>query len=129
MHEKKGMEEEAFEAIKAFMVAIYQDPRLEAALEEGYAHGGYAEAMKRGAESLIARLPETFSLPNDIGNFYLAAGEKDKAIEWLEKGFEIHDPVSPYLSCFPIYDDIRPDPRIQDLLRRMNLPVEELDDR
>ncbi len=129
MHEKKGMEKEAFEAIKAFMVAIYQDPRLEAALEEGYAHGGYADAMKRGAESLIARLPETFSLPNDIGNFYLAAGEKDKAIEWLEKGFEVHDPVSPYVSCLPIYDDIRPDPRIQDLLRRMNLPVDELDDR
>ena len=129
MHEKKGMEEEAFETIKAFMVAIYQDPRLEAALEEGYAHGGYAEAMKRGAESLIARLPEAFSLPNDIGNFYIAAGEKDKAIEWLEKGFEVHDPVSPYLSCLPLYDDIRPDPRFQDLLRRMNLPVDELDDR
>lgn len=125
MHEKKGMEEEAFEAIKAFMVSIYQDPRLEASLEEGYAHGGYAEAMKRGAESLIARLPEAFSLPNDIGNFYLAAGEKDKAIEWLEKGFEVHDPVSPYLSCMPIYDDIRPDPRFQELLRRMNLPMDE----
>jgi serine/threonine-protein kinase len=125
MHEKKGMEEEAFEAIKAFMVSIYQDPRLEAALEEGYAHGGYAEAMKRGAESLITRLPEAFSLPNDIGNFYLAAGEKDKAIEWLEKGFEVHDPASPYLSCFPIYDDIRPDHRFQELLRKMNLPVDE----
>jgi serine/threonine protein kinase/Tfp pilus assembly protein PilF len=124
MHEKKEMEE-AFEAIKAVMVANYQDPRVEAALEEGYAHGGYAEAMKRGAESLIARLPEAFSLPNDIGNFYMAAGEKDKAIEWLEKGFEVHDPVSPYLSCFPIYDDIRSDPRIQEVLRKMNLPVDE----
>jgi serine/threonine-protein kinase len=124
LHEKKGMEE-AFEAIKAYIVAIYQDPRLEAALEEGYAHGGYAEAMKRGAESLIARLPEAFSMPNDIGNFYLAAGEKDKAIEWFGQGLEVHDPVSPYLSCFPIYDDIRPDPRIQDLLRKMNLPVDE----
>jgi len=125
MHEKKGMEEEAFEAIKAFMVAIYQDPRLEAALEGGYAQGGYAEAMRRGAESLIARLPEAFSLPNDIGNFYLAAGEKDKAIEWLEKGFEVHDPVSPYLSCLPIYDDIRPDPRFQDILRRIGLPTKD----
>jgi tetratricopeptide (TPR) repeat protein len=125
MHEKKGMEEEAFKAIKAFVGAIYQDPGLESALEEGYAHGGYAEAMKRGAEALIARLPEAYSLPNDIGNFYLAAGEKDKAIEWLEKGVEVHDPVSPYLSCFPLYDDIRSHPRIQDILRRMGLPMDE----
>jgi hypothetical protein len=56
-----------------------------------------------------------------MGNFYVAAGEKDKAIEWFGKGFEVHDPVSPYLSCFPIYDDIRSDPRIQELLRKMNL--------
>ena len=123
MHQKEELHKEAFEAIKAMMVATYQDPRIEAALEEGYAQGGYAEAMKCGAESLVARLPEAFSLPNDIGNFYVAAGEKDKAVEWLEKGFEVHDPVSPYLSCFPLYDDIRSDPRIQAVLRRMGLPT------
>jgi hypothetical protein len=61
-------------------------------------------------------------MPTDIGNFYVTAGEKDKAIEWFSKGFEHHDPALPYLSCFPIYDDIRPDPSIQALLRRMNLP-------
>ena len=123
MQEKKGMEEEAFEACKASMVALYEDPRLEAVLEEGHSHGGYAEAMKRGAESLIARLPEAFSLPTDIGIFYLMAGEKDKAIEWFVQGFEVHDPVLPYLSCFPMFDNIRSDPRFQDLLRRMNLPA------
>jgi tetratricopeptide (TPR) repeat protein len=113
------------EAIKAAMAANYEDPRVEAAIEEGYVQGGYAEAMKRGAESLIARLPEAFSMPNDIGTFYVMAGEKDKAIEWFGQGLEVHDPASPYLSCFPVYDDIRPDPRIQDLLRKMNLPVDE----
>ena len=121
MNEKEELHKEAFEAIKAMMTAVYVDPRVAAALEEGYTQGGYTEAMKRGAESMIARLPETFSLPNDIGNLYIAAGEKDRAIEWFEKGFEVHDPVSPYLSCSPLYDDIRSDPRIQDLLRRMNL--------
>jgi TolB-like protein len=125
MTQKEGMEKEALEAIKAAMVAIYQDPRIEAAFEEGYAQGGYTEAMKRGAESLVARLPEAFSMPTDIGNFYVTAGEKDKAIEWFCQGFEVHDPALPYLSCFPIYDDIRSDPRIQELLRKMNLPVEE----
>jgi serine/threonine protein kinase/Tfp pilus assembly protein PilF len=124
MHEKKGMEREAFEAAKAFARVTYDDPRIEAALDEGYAQGGYAEAMKRGAEALIARLPKTFCLPSDIAMFYTMAGEKNKALDWLEKGLEIHDPALPYLG-FPCDDEIRPDPRFQDLLRRIGLPVDE----
>ena len=123
MHEKKGMEREAFEAAKAFARVTYNDPRIEAALDEGYAQGGYAEAMKRGAEALIARLPQTFCLPSDIAGFYTMAGEKNKALDWLEKGLEIHDPALPYLG-YPYFDDIRPDPRFQEFLRRMNLPAD-----
>jgi serine/threonine-protein kinase len=123
MHEKKGMEREALGAAKVFARVSYNDPRIEAALDEGFAQGGYAEAMKRGAEFLIARLPETFCLPSDIATFYTMAGEKNKALDWLEKGLEIHDPVLPYLG-YPCFDDIRPDPRFQDLLRRIGLPVD-----
>ena len=124
MHEKKGMEKEAFEAAKVYARVTYNDPRIEAALDEGYAQGGYAEAMKRGAEVLIGRLPEVFCLPSDIGCLYAMAGEKDKALEWLEKGLEVHDPVLPYLG-YPGFDDIRPGPRFQDLLCRIGLPVDE----
>jgi hypothetical protein len=41
----------------------------------------------------------------------------------LERGFEAHDPNMPHLSCAPVYDSLRSDPRFQDLLRRMNLPT------
>jgi serine/threonine protein kinase/Tfp pilus assembly protein PilF len=124
MHEKGGMEGESLEAAKFWVRATYNAPGIEAALDEGYAQGGYAGAMKRGAEFLIALLPKTFCLPTDIASFYIMAGEKDKALDWLEKGLEIHDPGLPYLGL-PNYDDIRPDPRFQDILRRMNLPMEE----
>jgi adenylate cyclase len=125
MHEKKGMEREAFEAAKVFARVTYNDPRIEAAIDEGYTQGVYAEAMKRGAEALIARLPETFCLPSDIATFYTMAEEKDKAIEWLEKGLEIHDPALPYLG-YPLFVDLLGDePRYQELLRKMNLPVDE----
>ena len=123
MHKKKGMEKEALEAAKVLMRTVVNDPRIEAALDEGYAQGGYAEAMKRGAEFLIARLPEVFCYPSDIGTFYALAGEKDKAIEWLEKGLEVHDPVLPYLG-YPLFVDLlRDEPRYQALLRKMNLPT------
>jgi serine/threonine-protein kinase len=125
MHEKKGMEKGAFEAAKVFARVTYNDSRIEAALDEGYTQGGYSKAMKRAAEALIARLPEVFCLPSDIGTFYAMAGEKVKAIEWLEKGLEVHDPVLPYLG-YPLFVDLLgEDPRFQELLRKMNLPVDE----
>jgi TolB-like protein/Tfp pilus assembly protein PilF len=124
MHEKKGMEKEAFEAAKVFARVTYNDPRIEAALDDGYTQGGYAEAMKRGAEILIDRLPETFSLPSDIATFYAMAGEKNKTLDWLEKGWEVRDPVLPYLG-YPLFVDLLGnEPRFQALLRKMNLPAE-----
>jgi tetratricopeptide (TPR) repeat protein len=124
MHEVEGMEKEAFEVAKSYARVVYDDTRIDTALDEGYARGGYAEAMKRAAEALIARLPEVFCLPFDIATFYAVAGEKDKAVEWLEKGLEVHDPVLPYLA-YPCFDDIRPDPRFQDLVRRVGLPTDD----
>jgi len=123
MHEMEGMEKEAFEAAKALAKAAYRDPRVDAALHEGYARGGYAEAMKRTAEALVARLPEAFALPSDIASWYAMAGEMEKAIEWLEKGLDPHDPVLPYIGCYRCYDDLHSEPRFQELLRKMRLPV------
>jgi len=124
MHEKKGMEKEAFEAAKVFARVTYNDPRIEAALDEGYAQGEYAEAMKRTAEAQIARFPGPICGPSDIAIFYTMAGEKDKAIEWLEKGLEFHDPVLPYLGLPAFVDLLGDELRYQELLRKMNLPVD-----
>jgi hypothetical protein len=62
-------------------------------------------------------------LPFDIACLYVEAGERAQALNWLEKGFEFHDPNMSYLG-FPSFDRLRTDPRFQDLLRRMNLPAD-----
>ena len=120
-HGLKGMEKEALKAATAMVKIIYNDPTIEAALEEGYAQAGFAEAMRRAAEALVSRLPEAYSMPSDIATFYAMAGVKEKVLEWLEKGFEVRDPALPYLR-FPCYDIVRSDPRFQELWRKMNLP-------
>jgi tetratricopeptide (TPR) repeat protein len=122
MNQKKNMDREALEAAKVYARVTYNDPRIEAALDEGYIQGGYSEAMKIGANFLISRLPEVFCLPSDIATFYTMAEEKDRAIDWLEKGLEVHDPALPYLG-YPLFVDLLEDePRYQELLRKMNLP-------
>jgi len=122
-YDRKGKWKEAFEAVEANVRVGYNDPRVDAALDEGYARGGYAEAMRRGAEALVVRFHEGLALASDTANFYALAGDKDKAIEWLEKGLEARDPVMPYLGMFPSLDDLLPDPRFQELLQKMKLPV------
>jgi hypothetical protein len=52
---------------------------------------------------------------------YVLAGENDKAIYWLQRADELHDPNLPYL-LVPQYDNLRSDIRFQKLAKKMNLP-------
>jgi len=118
----KGMYEEAVEIWKRSFVAK-GDREAEEALARGYAEAGYSGALSHVAEMLIERSRTTFVTPWQIGTLYTRAGKNDEALEWIEKAFEAHDPNMPYISVDPIFDDLRDNPRFQDLLRRMNLPA------
>ena len=48
-------------------------------------------------------------------------GQPDRAFEQLEKAYEERSPILAFLR-FPSFDNLRPDPRFQDVLRRMNFP-------
>ncbi|HEU5249533.1 MAG TPA: hypothetical protein VFW15_06050, partial [Thermoanaerobaculia bacterium] len=103
--------------------AFYADDReMKEALERGYAEHGYEGAMRRSAATLSARFRRTYALPTEISRLYMAAGDRDRALEWLEKGYEERDPNMPYLGL-PEYDGLRSDPRFRELLRRMKLPT------
>jgi serine/threonine protein kinase/Tfp pilus assembly protein PilF len=118
----KGQHEEALAEAKAFFTAMDLDPFIEI-IEQGYEKDGYSGAMRSAAETLAAFSQQAFVSPWFISFVYAAAGDKDKTLEWLEKGYEIKDPNMPYISGSGIIDSIlHDDPRFQDLLRRMNLP-------
>jgi eukaryotic-like serine/threonine-protein kinase len=58
----------------------------------------------------------------DMVRIYAGLGEKDKAFEWLKKGYEERSiAVFSDIPLDPVYDPLRSDPRFADLLRRMNL--------
>jgi TolB-like protein/Tfp pilus assembly protein PilF len=116
----KRMYEEALEIWKA-SYAAKGDHEAEDALERGYAEAGYQGALRRVAETLIARSRTTYVTPWQIGTLYTRAGMNNEALEWLGKAYEAHDPNMPYLSVDPIFDDLRKEPRFQDILRRMKL--------
>jgi hypothetical protein len=53
---------------------------------------------------------------------YLGTGDKEHALESLEKAYAEHSFIVTTLKVDPIFDGVRADPRFQDLLRRAGLP-------
>jgi Tfp pilus assembly protein PilF len=58
-----------------------------------------------------------------LAEIYIALGEKDEAFRWLEAAYRERHPFLPWLRDNPLYAPLRSDPRFQDLVRRMNLPI------
>jgi len=65
---------------------------------------------------------ERYVPPSTVAYAYVALGDTDTAIEWLERAFEARDTHLGFARALPLYDPIRSDPRFQDILRRMNFP-------
>lgn len=93
------------------------------ALSLGYAEAGYAGAMRRAAGTLAAGLPGTYVSPFDVASAYSQAGDRDRTLEWLAKALEARDPNTIAIVPDPQFDILRGDPRFQELVRRLNLPI------
>jgi hypothetical protein len=52
---------------------------------------------------------------------HIGLGDKNQAIEWLERAHEERSSHMVYFISDPAWDPLRSDPRFQDLLRRMGL--------
>ena len=117
--EDKGMHAEAIVAQRQ-AYALLGDREMEEALIRGNQIGGYRGAWRRAAETLAARPGSSDLSPCAIAGYYVFAGAKDRALDWLEKAYKARDPNLPYLG-WPDYDSVRDDPRFQNLLRRMRL--------
>ena len=57
---------------------------------------------------------------------YMEIKEYDKAMDWLEKGYETNSPSMPYMGKLMIwYEQLKDNPRYIELLKKMNLPLPE----
>jgi hypothetical protein len=56
-----------------------------------------------------------------MGLVYLGLGEKEQAIEWLDKASDERPPEIIHVKCEPIYDSIRDEPKFRALLKKVGL--------
>jgi hypothetical protein len=63
-----------------------------------------------------------YVFPSVFARAYMGLGDKNRALTWLERGYDEQDPWLFYLKVGPSLDPLRSEPRFQALLRRMNFP-------
>ena len=114
---QKGLYEQAVAEAKEFLIERGYSDAAEA-MARIYTESGYEGAMIIGAKTLEARSNLADSMY--IARLYLFGGEKERALEWLEKAYQERMQDMIYLRVSPIWDPLRSDSRFQDLIRRMN---------
>lgn len=79
-------------------------------------------AMIHGAETLVERSTRTFVKPNNIVHLFSWGGDLDRAMEWLERSYEMRDHEIAYMGSLAPPRQLRADPRFHQFLRKMRLP-------
>ena len=98
-------------------------PMLTAALAQTLATAGRKKEAIQLLDELTQLAKQKYVAPCFFAGIHLGLGESDRAIECLEKSFDEHSHWLIYLHIDPSMDALRPDPRYQDLLRRIGLPL------
>jgi serine/threonine protein kinase/TolB-like protein/Flp pilus assembly protein TadD len=92
-----------------------------------FARRAYAAALvgdKREAVAALEGLEKASGereVPALIALIHLALGEKQAALDWLEKAYQARDVWLLFFKVEPEFDPLRSEPRFQELLRRLKL--------
>ena len=112
------------EALAEFSMAReFSRGNSEAISMTGYAWARAGDAVKaRGVLDELKSLSAQRYIPaSNIATVYLALGEQDEAVAWLEKAYEERDVHLSFLKIAPKWDSFRSDPRFAAILERVGL--------
>ena len=84
-----------------------------------YGLTGHRAEAERAMSHLLELYSQKKAVSGQVALGYIGLGDKDKAIEYLQKASEDHT-ISTALKVDPMYDPLRKDPRFRELLRKMH---------
>jgi Flp pilus assembly protein TadD len=119
VYEQKGMYQAAIEEFTKARDLSEGNSETIASLGHAYALSGRQDAARNVLEELQRQSRTSYIPPYNIAMIYAALGEKDHALDWLEKGYETRDVHMIFLKVDPKWDSFRTDSRFQGLLERM----------
>jgi len=119
----KGMYEESIKEMEQLAISDGQNDLAET-MKIAYARGGYKGTLKSRLRYYKDRRKAGFHVNFwDEALTHTQLGNKDSALEALEKAYDEREDLTD-LAVDPSWDSIRSDPRFQDLVRRIGIPVD-----
>ena len=112
------------------ILKVYSRGELEEAdfkeIERIYNEQGFLAAYEKGLLLWEYLANKGFVGPGDMAFIYMHGNKQDKAMDLIEKGYEIRDPNMPYIGTkVSPYDSLYDNPRFIDIIEKMNLPLPE----
>ena len=89
-------------------------------MRAGYKRGGAAEFLRESARN-IERAKTPYVSSYDVSLRYSAAGDKELALDWLERAYNEHSSGMVAIDADVFFDNIRNEPRFLELRRRVGL--------
>ena len=117
--QKHMLDDATAELLKAVQLSG-NSPTCMANLARAYVASGRRSEAVALLNDLKRRSNSSYSHASEIAVVYVALADTDRAMSWLQRGYE--ERFNPSVLLRPGFDPLRADPRFQDLLRRIGLP-------
>jgi TolB-like protein len=93
-------------------------------IEKIYSESGIAKAYEEIMKHLEKYAENNYIGFSEMAIRYIIANHPDKAMDWIEKGFELHDPIMTYITrSGHFFDTLFGNPRFIAICKKMNLPL------
>jgi Flp pilus assembly protein TadD len=117
---QKHMYDEAVAELQKAVQLSGGSPTCIANLARAYVLSGKRSEAVKLLSDLKKRSTPVYSYASEIAVIYVALGDTDQAMNWLERGYA--ERFNPGVLLRPGFDPLRSDSRFQDLVHRVGLP-------
>lgn len=121
-YQQKGMFDDAIAELQRAITLSGRSPLMIAALGHAYAKAGQRNEANRILDELQKLSAVRYVSSYELAAIYVALGEKEQAFQRLESSYKERSFHLINLKVRPEFASLRPDPRFQDLWRRIGLP-------
>jgi TolB-like protein len=120
-YERKKQYPEAIAALEKAR-SLDKNPSILGYLGYVYAAAGKKAEAQRVLDELKELSKQRYVPSYSIAIIYAGLNDKDKAFEWLNKAYDERSFFIALLKVETVLDNLRPDPRFKEMLKRLNLP-------
>jgi tetratricopeptide (TPR) repeat protein len=116
---QKGWRDPAIDEMQTAVALSGRSTEALTGLAQAYGAAGRQTDMQAIVDELDRQPGRRYVSPYNMARVHATAGHTELAFQWLERAHQERNPDLIELRSEPVFDNIRPDPRFADLLRRV----------